>query len=143
MRALVGTVRSGFGYASRNLRPVMSLIEARMSVSPLVPGTLNLSITTPYILQTDGKIEKDEYNQFEFIKLQRCRIASLRAIILRPNSHESSFVYGPSPHDKKFVYGPMQLEILSTVNLREFLQVTDGDLVTVQVEGDECWWIAR
>lgn len=129
MKVLAGIVKGGFGVASRKLDPIMSLIEERTGLSSLVPGTFNLAISDPYIVIPDAQIEEKEYNGREFIKLQRCRIANVRAIIMRPNTHENGYAHGPA-----------HLELLSNVNLRAHLHVSDGDTVLVEVEGDESWW---
>ncbi len=129
MKLLAGTIRVGFGVAAQNLRHVMSLIEERTGLSPLVVGTLNVALAEPYVVCADAVIEKHEYNTIEYIKLQRCRICGLQAVIMRPNTHELGYAHGPA-----------HLELLAKVKLRDHLQLSDGDPVTVEVEGNEQWW---
>jgi CTP-dependent riboflavin kinase len=129
--ALIGTVKDGFGMAGTNLAHVIGLIEHRTGLGPLVPGTLNLAIPKPYIVVPDAQVEMHEYNQHEYIKLQRCRISGVRAVIARPNTHESGYAHGPA-----------HLEILSTLNLREHFRLKNGHRIRVEVEGDETWWRA-
>lgn len=124
-----GKVCHGYGVASQNLAQVVGLIEFRTGLSPLVPGTLNLAIPASYIVIPDAQIELAEYNNVEFIKLQRCRIAEVRAIIMRPNTHELGYAHGPA-----------HLELLSTIVLRAHFHLHDGDVVDVEVEGDATWW---
>ena len=92
-------------------------------------GTFNLKLSEPYIVISDAQIEAHEYNRKEFIKLQRCVVDGVRAIIMRPNTHEDGYAHGPS-----------HIELLSTVVLRETLRVENGSVVDVEVEGDEDWW---
>jgi CTP-dependent riboflavin kinase len=129
MKLLAGTVGGGFGVAANNLRHAMSLIEERTGLSPLVAGTLNVALAEPYVVCADAVIDKHEYNTIEYIKLQRCRISGLQAIIMRPNTHELGYAHGPA-----------HLELMATVKLRDRLHLSDGAQVTVEVEGDErCW----
>lgn len=129
MRKLTGIVKNGHGVASRYLRHVESLIENRTGVRPLISGTFNLKLAEPYIVKSDAQIEKDEYNGREYIKLQRCRVGGLQALIMRPNTHEEGRGHGTA-----------YLELLSTVQLRKHLDVKDEDSVEVEVEGDDEWW---
>lgn len=129
MKVLLGTVKDGFGVAGTNLKHVVHLIEMRTGLSPLVSGTFNLGIPEPYIVIPDARIEKEEYNTLEFIKLQRCRIGGVQALIMRPNTHEEGYAHGAS-----------HLELMSTRVLRDYLGVKDGDVVPVEIEGDEEWW---
>ena len=131
MKVFTGTVKGGFGVAGKSLAHVMDLIEQRTALAPLIRGTLNLAIPEPYVVVPDAQIEVHEYNQHEFIKLQRCRISGVRAVIMHPNTHESGNAHGPA-----------HLELMSTVNLRQHLQLSDGHTVQVEVEGDETWWQA-
>jgi CTP-dependent riboflavin kinase len=131
LKVFTGKVKGGYGVAGRNLAHVMGLIEQRTGLGPLIRGTLNLAIPEPYIVIPDAQIEVHEYNHHEYIKLQRCRIASVRAIIMRPNTHESGLAHGPA-----------HLELLAPINLREHLQLRDGQTIQVEVEGDEVWWKA-
>ena len=130
VKVLSGQVKGGYGVASKHLKHVMHLIQARTGIGPLVAGTFNLGLKMPYyIVNPDAQIERDEYNKVEFIKLQRCRIGGVQALIMRPNTHEEGFAHGPA-----------HIELLSTVMLRSHLGVKDGNVVSVEVEGDELWW---
>jgi CTP-dependent riboflavin kinase len=129
MRTLTGRLKGGFGVAGRNLAHIAHLIEQRTGVRPLIPGTLNLALPEPYIVTADAQIEKDEYNKVEYIKLQRCRVGGVQALIMRPNTHEAGYAHGPA-----------HLELLSTIMLRKHLGANDGDSVSVEVEGNEQWW---
>lgn len=129
VKLLTGRITDGYGVAAKNLRHVTRLIEERMGLSPLIPGTLNIALSEPYVVSANAVIEKHEYNNLEYINLQRCRIRGIQAIIMRPNTHELGCAHGLA-----------NLELLATVNLRHHLQLADGDEVDVEVEGDEQWW---
>ena len=129
MMLLNGTVSSGCGVAAHNLAACLGLIEQRMGLAHLVPGTFNVKLPESYIVIPNALIHCHEYNGSEFLKLQRCRIGGARAIIMRPNTHEAGYAHGPT-----------HLELMSNVQLREFLGVANDDSVSVEVEGDEIWW---
>jgi CTP-dependent riboflavin kinase len=136
MKALHGHIAhtsTGFHVAAQNLRPVMHLIEARMGLKDLVPGTLNIKIDQDYIVLANASISPSEYGFDETVKLQRCIIAGCKAIIMRPDTHETRINWG---------HGKDHLELMSPLHLRIELNLIDGDQVTVEVEGGEDWWAA-
>lgn len=108
----------------------MGLVESRIGLGPLRPGTLNVLLPAPYIVSPDALIQAYEYPLFrEVIKLQRCRIGRIRAVIVRPSTHELGKAHGPA-----------YLELAAKVNLRDCLRLADGDEITVEVGGDARWW---
>ena len=133
MRRLAGTVSKGFGYASGNLKGVMLLIEQRMGLQGLVEGTLNVKIAEEYIVEADTVISREEYGLDEALKLKRCVILGRKAIIMRPEKHESTPGFG---------HGKTCLELVGCVHFRQTFGLRDGSQVTVEVEGDEQWWAA-
>lgn len=137
MKVFLGTVTSGYGMATPNLNPVMSLIESRMGLPRLVRGTLNVSLAEDYIVPADALILPHEYpyNQLsrlgETIKLQRGLVSGYKAIIVRPDSHELG--------TGQF-HGKAYLELMGQIQFRSALGLEDGSLVEVQVEGGDSWW---
>jgi CTP-dependent riboflavin kinase len=135
MRIFHGTVRSGYGAATANLKPVLGLIESRMGMVNLVEGTLNVRILEDYLVIPATSILPHEYplNRFtglnETIKLQRCVIAGHKAIIMRPDTHERGMFHGPK-----------HLELIGAVKFRQVLGLEDESAVDVEVEGDDSWW---
>jgi CTP-dependent riboflavin kinase len=117
--------------AAENLKPVMHLIEARMGLNALVQGTLNIKIDEDYIVRAEASISPQEYGFDETVNLQRCIISGRRAIIMRPDAHETRPNYG---------HGKNHLELMSPLHLRTAMHLKDGDRVTVEVEGDDDWW---
>jgi CTP-dependent riboflavin kinase len=139
MKLFLGTVTSGYGMATPNLDPVISLIEARIGLPGLVPGTLNVSLPEDYIVPADAVILPHEYpfnkqsNLGETIKLQRCLVSGCRAIIVRPDSHE---IGAGQFHGKAY------LELMGQIHFRSALGLQDGSIVEVQVEGGDLWWLS-
>jgi CTP-dependent riboflavin kinase len=137
MKLFLGTVTSGYGMATPNLNPVMSLIESRIGLSNLVPGTLNVSIPEDYIVPADALILPHEYpyneqsHLGETIKLRRSLVAGYKAVIVRPDSHE----IGAGQF-----HGKACLELMGQIHFRSALNLSDGSLIEVQVEGDALWW---
>jgi CTP-dependent riboflavin kinase len=132
MKRFLGTVTSGYGMATPNLNPVLSLIEQRMALPNLVPGTLNVTIPEEYIVTADALILPAEYpfnrqsGLGETIKLQRCFVAGHPGIIVRPDSHELG--------DGQF-HGKAYLELMGQIHFRTALQLSDGSTVEIQIPG--------
>ena len=126
-----GRVVSGFGVAAEHLAPIAELIRERTGLADLVPGTFNLRLGAPYRFEPDAVISAEEYG-YEVLKLKRCCVAGLPAVILRPESHEAGNGHGDA-----------HLELLAAVHLRTTLGVTDGDLVDVITGPDLACWPAN
>lgn len=137
MKLFLGTVTSGYGMATPNLNPVMSLIESRIGLPNLVAGTLNVHIPDEYIVPADALILPSEYpynrqsHLGETIKLQRCLVAGYKGIVIRPDSHELG--------SGQF-HGKAYLELMGQIHFRITLGLVDGSVVEVQVEGNGQWW---
>lgn len=131
MLTLEGRVTTGFGVAQDHLAPIAALLLERTGLPALVPGTLNLRLGAPYRFEPDAEITHDEYG-YERLKLQRCCIGGLPAVILRPDTHESGNGHGDA-----------YVELLAAVHLRTALGLIDGDRVAVVVGGPlSCWPVA-
>ena len=130
MKLFLGTVTTGYGMATPNLHPVMSLIEERIGLSRLIRGTLNVIIPEEYIVAADALILPDEYpynkksGLRETIKLQRCLIAGHPGIIVRPDSHE----FGSGQF-----HGKAYLELMGQIHFRSVLHLTDGSTLEIQI----------
>lgn len=139
VRQFAGVVRRGYRYASGNLKSVMHLIEERMGLPGLQDGTLNVKIAEEYIVIPDKVISPEEYplnrssGLNETIKLKRCVICGRKAIIMRPDTHETIPGFG---------HGKAHLELMGCVHFRDTLGLQDESHVIVEVEGDEKWWDA-
>jgi CTP-dependent riboflavin kinase len=136
MKLFFGTVTTGYGLATPNLNPVISLIESRIGLPRLVPGTLNVSLSEDYMVPADALILPQEYpfnrqsNLGETIKLQRCLVSGYKAVIVRPDSHE---IGAGQFHGKAY------LELMGQIHFRTVLGLKDGSVVEVQVEVQDFW----
>ena len=134
MKRIIGTIadtNEGFHVAAANLVPIMPLIEGRMELTGLVPGTLNVWIPEDYIVIARAVITPDEYRLNETVKLQRCLVNGYKAVIMRPDTHETIPGYG---------HGRNHFELVGRVRFRDALRLDDGDRVDLEVEGDDAWW---
>ena len=128
-RILPGRVSSRYGVAARNLKTVEKLILERTGLPSMAPGTLNVELPFEFVVRADATIEPHEYFAGERIKLQRCRVRGQRMVIMRPETHEV-----PSAG------GARVLELVSPLQLRATWGLRDGDLIEVEVDGDQAWW---
>lgn len=139
MSFFLATVVSGYGMATPNLNPVLSLIESRLGLPNLIPGTLNVTIPEDYIVQPDALILPHEYpynlqsGLRETIKLRRCLVSGYKGIIVRPDSHE---IGSGQFHGKAY------LELMGQIHFRTALGLVDGSNIEVQVEGPDPWLLA-
>jgi len=102
-----------------------------MELTGLVPGTLNVWIPEDYIVIARAVITPDEYRLNETVKLQRCLVNGYKAVIMRPDTHETIPGYG---------HGRNHFELVGRVRFRDALRLDDGDRVDLEVEGDDAWW---
>jgi len=139
MKLFHGVVTPGYGVAARNLDPVMALIESRTGLVNLARGTLNVIIPEDYIVRADAIVLPDEYplnrktNLGETIKFQRCLVAGHKGLIMRPDSHE---IGAGQFHGKAY------LELMGQIHFRSALNLSDGSIVEVELEGDDPWWLS-
>ena len=129
---LEGRVTTGFGVAREHLAPVADLICRRTGLPSLAPGSLNVRLGAPYRFEPDAEITPLEHG-FERLKLKRCCVRGVRAVILRPETHEAGNGHGEA-----------YLELLAAVHLRTALRLRDDDLLDVVTGRDlDCWNDAR
>jgi len=132
MRVLKGRVSSRYGAATPNLATVEALLLQRTGLSSMAPGTLNVQLEERYTVAPEAVIHGSEYFTGETLKLQRCRVRGFRMFIMRPDSHERA---QPGPKDPARV-----IELVSPMKLRDAWTLRDGNVVEVEVEGDDAWW---
>ena len=132
MKILKGIIANGRNSSSKNLKKknVEIKIATKMGFSKLYPVTLNIELYEPYPIEQkyDGFIKESEYNDKEWIKLLRCRLYGFKCIIVHPQDHDRVGTF------KK------RIELMNPHNLRKKFNLSDGDEVKVEVEGDENWW---
>src|SRR3970040_2983668 len=95
----------------------------------MASATLNLRLEAPYSLQPEVSLTSDECNGWEPLALQRCGIGGIRALIVRPESHEIGEGHGPA-----------YLEIVAEDHLRRALSLEDDDVVAVATGDDAACW---
>jgi len=127
-QVLDGRVTTGFGVARDHLGPIAALICARTGLPGLEPGTLNVRLPASYRFEPDAEISHAEYG-YERLKLKRCCVGGIPAVILRPETHESGNGHGDA-----------YVELLAAVHLRSALSLADGDPIRI-VTGEPlaCW----
>lgn len=131
MRLLLGEATRGYGLAARNLAHVAPLITARTGLTRMISGTLNVRLPEPYLVPPESTVSVEEYDGHEYLKLQRCVVHGIRAVIVRPHKHET--VPG-------WAHGPTHVELVSAVHLRSALALHDGAALRIEVEGGWAWW---
>jgi CTP-dependent riboflavin kinase len=125
---LEGRVAAGFGVAREHLAPVADLICRRTGLPSVAPGTLNVRLGAPYRFEPDAEITALEHG-FERLKLKRCCVRGVRAVILRPETHECGNGHGDA-----------YLELVAAVHLRTALRLRDDDLLDVVTGRNlDCW----
>jgi CTP-dependent riboflavin kinase len=134
MRIIVGRVachEEGYHVATELLNPVVHLIEERMGLADLVAGTLNVHIPEDYIVIADASIAPNEYGHNEMLKFQRCIVEGYKAIIMRPDTHETIPGWG---------HGKNHFELMGQIHFRDTLGLVDGSHVRLELEGGDDWW---
>lgn len=119
---LVGKVKSGYGNASFWVKKINEIFKEKYGMK-LFPGTLNIEIDSPYILETDNKILPDEYNGQYTVLIKEGTIFGHKIFILRPEINNKE----GGDHALNII------EIVSDVNLRESNNLKDGDIVIIKI----------
>ncbi len=134
MIKIKGRVAKGLGNACRNFQGtgVERRVAALLQVPIIYEGTLNVLTDQAYSDLDDGiyddYIEAEDYNGREWVKIKRCRVNGFRCAIVRPLDHFEV---------EKF---KRRIEAMSSERLRDKFDLADGDLVTLEFQGDDDWW---
>ena len=131
MKIFEGKVEEGRKDAGPNLRDCVGSISDRIGIPNIITGTLNVRIAEPYFVPADATILPPEY--LEKLKLKRCRIRGVRCCIMRPDLHETV----PESETARRLDALTRVEIMSDRNLRDALNLNNGDTVEVEIDGDE------
>jgi riboflavin kinase, archaea type len=120
---LRGRVCAGLGKCSREMPGHLDHYERKTGIYP-VPGTLNLRLDEPFYLPEDVMcLEAAEYGGDKSVYIVPCEVNGRRALILRTDRNER----GIGPHPKTII------EVAADFRLRDWLGVSDGDIVEVRV----------
>lgn len=88
----------------------------------LFPGTLNVQLEEPYSLPTEViRLEAQEYGGSVSVNIVPCSVSGKNAFILRTDANEE----GRGHHPRTIV------EVATDVRLRDYLHLSDGDLVEI------------
>ena len=92
----------------------------------LFPGTLNIELKEPFDLPRERKrLEAEEYGGTASVNIVPCKIFGRKAVILRTDRADSE------SESKRII------EVACEIKLREQYQLKDGDVVAVEVGGDD------
>lgn len=125
---LRGEVRSGKNDYNIWLRKLESFYTKKTGMK-LYPGTLNIHLLDNKIYELPPnpiRLEKEEYGGRVSVAIGKCKIFGRDAFILRPDTDMGKQGF---PRDAI-------LEIATDVRLRDAYNLSDGDIVEVEVPKD-------
>ncbi len=126
----VGTL----GISTANLAPDMERINGAVDSFGilLISGTFNVSLSEHQKYTRTNEVVMKR-NEGEVLSFQRCRLRSdgsnqtVRCLLIRSSIHENSIFKNT-------------LEIMSSIKLRNSLNIAENDDVAVELNGDDAWW---
>jgi len=124
-RLAKGKVASGLGDGQHyiSMEGYRSQIRRLLGFDPF-PGTLNLRLKAPFALSEEDAILVDGFisagRSYGSCRCYPCRIDGLRCAIIRPD---------------RSAYPSNLIEIIAPISLREAMNLQDGDMVEVALEG--------
>jgi CTP-dependent riboflavin kinase len=121
---LRGVVTSGMGDLARWMVRFADLYEERTGTRPY-PGSLNIVLTEDWRLPPGPiRLAPSEYGGRVGMNLVPCRLSGVACFIVRTDDNEA----GTGHYDRKVV------EIAAAVQLREALDLSDGDEVEIEID---------
>ena len=121
MRVLKGKVVTGVGNFSYWIEKLQDHYLNKTGMR-LFPGTLNIQLDEPFDLPRErARLEAEEYGGTVSVNIVPCKVFGLAAVILRTDKADSE------PQSRKLI------EVACEVKLREQEQLSDGDVVEVEV----------
>jgi len=125
MRVLRGKIESGTGDFAQWILKLSAHYEQKTGVR-LYPGTLNVRLTDAYAVPKEClRLEAHEYGGSVSVNIVPCHVFGRCAFILRTDANEQ----GTGSHPQTVV------EIASDVKLRETYGLSDGDGVSIEIDG--------
>lgn len=124
-RLILGKVTSGLGTGQRyiSLEGYRSQLQQKLGFDPF-PGTLNLRLKDPLFLPAEEAILIKGFinagRSYGSCKCYPCKVGARRCAIIRPD---------------RSAYPLSLIEIIAPVSLRESMNLKDGDVVEVMLEG--------
>ena len=122
---LKGKIIKGMGIAKKFV-DMMSETFYNKTGFKLYPGTLNVKLNNPYVLNADYIIKPEEYGGNYNVYVQKCRLLQEYAYIIRSEKNIG----------KNGNYSEDIIEIVSDVNFREKYKLNDGDILEIIIENN-------
>lgn len=121
---LKGRIRSGQGNFSYWMKRLEKFYSEKTGAR-LYPGTLNILLEGSFyeFPQNTIRLEKEEYGGVVSVAILPCHFLGKLVFALRPDSHGGDYGF-----PKEAI-----LEIASEIRLRDEFNLSDGDLVEIEV----------
>jgi len=123
---ITGKVVSGknhFSWVLKNIEGLWDLYKKKSGLS-LFPGTLNIELDYEFSIPLNSvRIESYEYGGDVSASFYPCTVDIYKGIIIRTDKNES----GKGAHSKFII------EIGAEVKLREVLNLSDGDNISIKI----------
>ena len=113
---LEGKVKSGFGVGAKYIEMMNKAFKEKYGIM-LYPGTLNIEVEEPFILESEERILKNEYNGNQDVIIKKVKFFNKEVYIVRPELNNKTD--GEQPVNV--------IEIVSDINLRQEYDLKDGD----------------
>jgi len=118
MTSIIGIVTRGTGTAGGTLGAILSEISNKSGLAGLLPRTLNLQLEQPFSVVPDFCVRYQSPVGHEEYRFQKCQIFDLPCLIMRTSTN---------------THGDSVIEVMAEVQLRDALNLSDGDTVTVSI----------
>jgi riboflavin kinase, archaea type len=126
MPILRGKVVSGMGNFSYWIEKLADHYQRKTGMQ-LFPGTLNVELEQPYTLPRQVvRLEGWEYAGSVSVNIVPCSILGKSGFILRTDANEE----GRGHHPKTII------EVAADVKLRDHFNLSDGDMVEIEISSD-------
>jgi riboflavin kinase len=126
MAILRGKVVSGMGNFSYWIEKLADHYQRKTGMQ-LFPGTLNVELEKPYTLPKQAvRLEGWEYAGSVSVNIVPCSIFGKSGFILRTDANEE----GRGHHPKTII------EVATDVKLRDHFNLSDGDMVEIEISSD-------
>ena len=126
MQRYCGRLETGVGDFGKWIRKLADHYHRKTGLL-LYPGTLNVRLAAPFDLPVRReRLEAHEYGGTVSVNIVPCRIFDRPAVILRTDKNEAD----TGQHERSVV------EIATDFCLRETHELSDGDTVCFELEGD-------
>ena len=91
---LNGIIVDGIGKAKYWVGKVQNILYKKTNMT-IFPGTLNIKLDKPYIVEPDFIIKKEEFGGTENVLVKKCKVFNRKAFIVRAEKNQN----GTGEHD--------------------------------------------